>query len=66
MCLAPGCAKSLCCDVKIKVRDVLKIRVGDSRVTIDRFISGSCRIHCEGDGNERLMVRVSKKHKIYF
>ena len=44
LCLAPGCAKSLCYDVKIKVRDVLKIRVGDCRVTIDTFVSGSCRV----------------------
>lgn len=42
--LAPGCAKSLCYDVKIKVRDELKIRVGDYRMTTDKFVSGSCRI----------------------
>lgn len=44
LCLASGCAKYLCYDVKIKVRDMLKIKVGDYRVTIDTFVSGSCRI----------------------
>lgn len=44
LCLPPECAKSLYYAVKVKVRDALKISVGDYRVTVGTFVSGSCRI----------------------
>lgn len=36
--------KSFCCDAKNKVGVMLKIRIGDYRVTVATFVSGSCRI----------------------